>query len=65
MFLEAQTLAAVVNPRELDEERDGSYYGNIGRCLAPSARSNPTAFQAVCFQPPDPYENRENDGIQT
>jgi hypothetical protein len=33
--------------------------------LAPPARSNPTAFQAVRFQPPDPGENRENDGIQT
>jgi hypothetical protein len=32
--------------------------------LAPSARSNPTAFQAVRFQPPDPDENRENGGIQ-
>jgi hypothetical protein len=31
--------------------------------LAPSARSNPTAFQAVSFQRLDPYENREDDGI--
>jgi hypothetical protein len=22
-------------------------------------------FQAVRFQPPDPYENRRDDGIQT
>ena len=33
-------------------------------CLAPSARSNPTAFKAVRFQPPDPYENGEHDGVQ-
>ena len=33
--------------------------------LAPSARSNPTAFQAVSFQQPIPiYENRVHDGIQ-
>jgi Uma2 family endonuclease len=34
------------------------------QALAPSARSNPTAFQAVRFQPPDPRENRRDDGIQ-
>ena len=28
------------------------------RTLAPSARSNPTAFEAVRFQPPVPRENR-------
>jgi tetratricopeptide (TPR) repeat protein len=33
VFLEGRTLADVANPRELDQERDGSYYGNIGRCL--------------------------------
>ena len=33
--------------------------------LAPSARSNPTAFQAVRSQPPDPRENRRDGGIQT
>ncbi len=32
--------------------------------LAPSARSNPTPFQAARFQPPDPDENREYGGIQ-
>jgi hypothetical protein len=38
--------------------------GDCVRILAPSARSNPTAFEAVRFQPPDPRENREDDGIQ-
>jgi hypothetical protein len=33
------------------------YRGAIS--FAPSARSNPTTFQAVRFQPPDPDENRE------
>ena len=33
------------------------------RHLAPSARSNPTAFEAVRFQPPHPDENREDGGI--
>ena len=33
--------------------------------LAPSSRSNPTAFQAVRFEPPHPYENRRHGGIQT
>jgi hypothetical protein len=33
--------------------------------LAPSAGSNPTAFQAVSFQQPIPiYENGGNGGIQ-
>jgi hypothetical protein len=36
----------------------------LPRALAPSARFNPTAFKAVRFQPPDPYENREDGGIQ-
>jgi hypothetical protein len=38
--------------------------GTYQAFLAPSARSNPTAFQAVRFQPPDPDENREDGGIQ-
>jgi multidrug resistance efflux pump len=33
--------------------------------LAPSAGSNPTAFQAVSFQPPNPHDNRKDGGIQT
>ena len=32
--------------------------------LAPPARSNPTAFQAVSFQPPNPHDNKEDGGIQ-
>ena len=36
----------------------------VAHYLAPSARSNPTAFQAVSFEPPRPYENREDGGIQ-
>jgi hypothetical protein len=45
------------------ETRSELHCDGIGY-LAPSARSNPTAFQAVRFQPPDPRENREDDGIQ-
>lgn len=37
---------------------------DVAHALAPSARSNPTAFQAVCFQPPIAHENRRNGGIQ-
>src|SRR5579864_7281215 len=33
--------------------------------LVSISRSKPTAFQAVSFEPPDPYENRENGGVQT
>jgi tetratricopeptide (TPR) repeat protein len=33
IFLSARNLSEVVNPKELDEKKDGSYYGNIGRCL--------------------------------
>ena len=36
---------------------------SLANHLAPSARSNPTAFQAVSFERLDPYENREDDGI--
>jgi hypothetical protein len=43
--------------------QDGSFNWR-SRVLAPSARSNPTAFKAVRFQPPDPYENGEHDGVQ-
>jgi tetratricopeptide (TPR) repeat protein len=32
-FLEGRQLADVVDPAELDKERNETYYGNIGRCL--------------------------------
>src|SRR5580698_10844687 len=32
--------------------------------LVSIARSKPTAFQAVSFEPPDPRENRGDGGIQ-
>jgi tetratricopeptide (TPR) repeat protein len=32
-FLEGRPLAEVTDPDELDGKKDGSYYGNIGRCL--------------------------------
>jgi tetratricopeptide (TPR) repeat protein len=32
-FLAGGNLSKVVNPRELDENRGGPYYGNVGRCL--------------------------------
>ena len=33
IFLEGRTLAEVVDPEELDEKKNGAYYGNIGRCM--------------------------------
>jgi len=33
VFLRGQQSSAVVDPEELDEQRGGAYYGNIGRCL--------------------------------
>jgi tetratricopeptide (TPR) repeat protein len=32
-FLLGRSLSEVTDPDELDEQRDGSHYGNIGRCL--------------------------------
>jgi tetratricopeptide (TPR) repeat protein len=32
-FLNGRALSEVMNPDELDEERGGAHYGNIGRCL--------------------------------
>jgi tetratricopeptide (TPR) repeat protein len=33
IFLFGRGLSEVVDPKELDEKRNGAYYGNIGRCL--------------------------------
>jgi tetratricopeptide (TPR) repeat protein len=33
VFLQGRNLNEVIDPEELDEERDGAHYGNIGRCL--------------------------------
>lgn len=33
VFLAGQTLAQAIDPDELDENRGGSHYGNVGRCL--------------------------------
>ncbi len=33
IFLAGRNLSDVLNPKELDENRDGHHYGNIGRCL--------------------------------
>jgi|HubBroStandDraft_6_1064221.scaffolds.fasta_scaffold01368_6 tetratricopeptide (TPR) repeat protein len=33
IFLEGRNLNEVIDPDELDEERNGAHYGNIGRCL--------------------------------
>jgi hypothetical protein len=33
VFLEGRPLSDVIDPTELDEDRDGAYYGNVGRCL--------------------------------
>jgi len=33
LFLNDRKLSEVVDPDELDEDRGGSHYGNIGRCL--------------------------------
>ena len=35
----------------------------IAEALVSIARSKPTAFQAVSFEPPDPRENRRDGGI--
>jgi tetratricopeptide (TPR) repeat protein len=33
VFLEGRSLSEVIDPDELDQERHGHYYGNVGRCL--------------------------------
>lgn len=33
VFLQGRNLNDVIDPEELDEKKDGSHYGNIGRCL--------------------------------
>jgi len=33
VFLSGRNLSEVVDPKELDDKRDGAHYGNIGRCL--------------------------------
>jgi tetratricopeptide (TPR) repeat protein len=33
VFLEGRSLAEVVDPDELEEQRNGPHYGNVGRCL--------------------------------
>ena len=51
--------------RKFDYIIDSRLRGLSVASLAPCARSNPTAFQAVRFEPPRPVDNGENGGIQT
>lgn len=47
IFLGDQTLKRVLDPDELDEERGGPFYGNIGRCLHFMGQ---TDAALVCYQ---------------
>jgi hypothetical protein len=47
IFLADRNLSEVVNPKELDENRGGPYYGNVGRCLHLMGQVD-TAL--VCYQ---------------
>ena len=46
-FLEGRPLADVIDPEELDDERGGAYYGNIGRCLHLMGQIDPAI---VCYR---------------
>ena len=47
VFLAGQQLSDVTDPEELDEERGGAYYGNIGRCLHFMGQVDPAL---ICYQ---------------
>jgi tetratricopeptide (TPR) repeat protein len=47
IFLGDTPLSTVLDPEELDEERRGAYYGNIGRCLQFMGRVDQAL---VCYQ---------------
>jgi tetratricopeptide (TPR) repeat protein len=47
IFLGGNTLSAVLDPEELDEKREGAYYGNIGRCLQFMGRVDQAL---ICYQ---------------
>lgn len=46
-FLTGRSLSEVIDPDELDEERGGHYYGNIGRCLHLMGQIDPAI---VCYR---------------
>jgi tetratricopeptide (TPR) repeat protein len=47
VFLEGRTLAEVIDPEELDEQKNGSHYGNVGRCLHFMGQIDPAL---ACYQ---------------
>ena len=47
IFLQGRALSEVTDLEELEEERGGSYYGNIGRCLHLMGQIEPAL---VCYQ---------------
>ncbi|HEY4899341.1 MAG TPA: hypothetical protein VIH91_00850 [Terriglobales bacterium] len=46
-FLYGEPLDKVIDPEEVDEERAGHFYGNIGRCLQFMGEIDPAL---ICFQ---------------
>ncbi len=67
VFLKGCTLADAVNPKELDtDQRDGSFYGNIGRCLQfmGQIESALTCYQksALLLEKNPQYEHVMNQG---
>src|SRR5450432_918836 len=47
IFLGGRSLSEVIDPEELDEQRRGHHYGNIGRCLHFMGQVEPAL---VCYQ---------------
>jgi tetratricopeptide (TPR) repeat protein len=47
IFLSGRVLSEVIDPEELDENRHGSHYGNIGRCLHFMGRIDDAL---ICYQ---------------
>jgi tetratricopeptide (TPR) repeat protein len=46
-FLGVESLDAVIDPEELDENKGGAYYGNIGRCLHLMGQIDPAI---ICYR---------------
>ncbi len=47
VFLRGRSLDEVLDPEELDEDKEGAFYGNIGRCLHFMGQIDPAL---ICYQ---------------
>src|SRR5262249_17780994 len=60
-FLEGRELSELLEPDELDEQRSGSHYGNVGRCLHLMGQIEQAL---ICYQKSAIVLERENANEQ-